>query len=111
LLRLALKGELSPTTNWPTKGELSPTINWPTKGELSPTTNWPTKGEQLFLASLSTTDTEKSRQLPKKSDFLEKSDFSNLWKNRISQTVCPNVPKKSGAQEIRCPKNPLPNID
>jgi hypothetical protein len=60
-------------------------MNWPTK-ELSPTTNWPTKGEQLFLASLSTTDTEKSRQLPKKSEFLEKSDLSN----RV-----PKLPKKS----------------
>jgi hypothetical protein len=26
---------------------------------------------------------------------LEKSDFSNLWKNRISQTVRPKVSKKS----------------
>jgi hypothetical protein len=29
-----------------------------------------------------------------------------FWKNRISQTVCPNVPKKC-AQEIRCPRNPI----
>jgi hypothetical protein len=55
--------------------------------------------------------------LPKKSDFGEKSDFSNrvpkraqeircprnpiFEKNRISQTV----PKR--AQEIRCPRNPI----
>jgi hypothetical protein len=63
---------------------------------------------------------------PRNPIFLEKSDFSNpvpkraqeirfFWKNRISQTRCPNVPKKSdffgkigflkpgaqGAQEIR----------
>jgi hypothetical protein len=44
------------------------------------------------------------KSVPKKSDFFEKSDFSNraqtcprnhiFLKNRISQTVCPNVPKK-----------------
>jgi hypothetical protein len=79
-----------------------------------------------------------TQKVPKKSYFWEKSDFSNrvpkraqeircprnpiLGKNRISQTVCPNVPKKSVAQEIRfwgkigflkpcaqtCPRNPLP---
>jgi hypothetical protein len=39
---------------------------------------------------------------PKKSDFLEKSDFSNRVPKRAQE-----MKNKSGAQEIQCPRNPI----